>query len=777
MDAFTGSRHYLKLRYPRMIRQTETKAPLDLLKRKFSILHEISSAIVFTDNIGSIANLMLDLALSYTDAEKGSLLMLDGGNVMRVLAARGMDMLSFQDYRVRLGEGISGKVAKDRTPVLVENIDMDERFSRCKRDRYKTKSFISCPLISRNKLLGVFNINDKKDGSPFNNDEFDLLKIISNHAAIALENALLLNELRTKADQLDELNNKLIDSDIHKTEFITRVSHELRNPLNSIKGAIYYLSNADSITQQDRREFYDIISTETNRVVERVENLIDFLGLEDESRILKKSILTPSDLFQDVANAPSIKTLLMRNNIRFQYESQDRTSDIIGDRVKIVQLFMNLVEALTPILSRGDSINVSSCENGNVQMSISIPREIPSELSTFLTSARYPFEPNIPREALKLFLARSVIEAHSWNVDISSERTGSRITFSIPRREGEKIETITENAMDLFIEFICSLLDVNICSIMLSNDRTGELTISSALGLTPEIIRNTIIKKGENIAGWVALTGEPLFITDIEKDARFPRKSIPQYNSKSLISLPLMDGKSVIGVLNVNNKRTSSPFTLSDYYVSSMISRRISRFRSELKSGKYTDDDVRSFINSFENLLTAARHYDKDKSLLTEVVIRMMRISGASEEEVMTGAYAASLYDLGIALIDPSVLQKSALSTEERRSLKAHPINTVDLLHYIESSDEVKKAIIHHHERYDGNGYPDGLKGTEIPLLSRILAVADSYCAMISKRPYRNALQIDVALKEISDAAGTVFDPEITSLLERAVRDGEQSMK
>jgi len=105
-----------------------------------------------------------------------------------------------------------------------------------KRDRYKTKSFISCPILHKNRLLGVLNINDKKDGSPFTNDEFTLIKTISNQAAIIIQNAFLMNQLKMKATDLEEVNKKLIEFDVSKTEFLTRVSHELRTPLNSIKG-------------------------------------------------------------------------------------------------------------------------------------------------------------------------------------------------------------------------------------------------------------------------------------------------------------------------------------------------------------------------------------------------------------------------------------------------------------------------------------------------------------------------------------------------------------
>ena len=86
---------------------------------------------------------------------------------------------------MKVGEGIAGRVAKKREAVLVEDIRTDPHFHDTGRDRYRTRSFISCPLVSKKKLLGVLNVNDKKDMSPFSQHEFVLVKSIANHAAIA----------------------------------------------------------------------------------------------------------------------------------------------------------------------------------------------------------------------------------------------------------------------------------------------------------------------------------------------------------------------------------------------------------------------------------------------------------------------------------------------------------------------------------------------------------------------------------------------------------------
>lgn len=89
------------------------------------------------------------------------------------------------------------------------------------------------------------------------------------------------------------------------------------------------------------------------------------------------------------------------------------------------------------------------------------------------------------------------------------------------------------------------------------------------------------------------------------------------------------------------------------------------------------------------------------------------------------------------------------------------------MLPYLGPVDEI---IRYHHERYDGNGYPYGLRGTEIPLLARIVAVADAYEAMTSHRPYRRALPVEIAVEEIVKGAGTQFDPEVVEAFLLAVR-------
>ncbi|MDH5769208.1 MAG: GAF domain-containing protein, partial [Nitrospirota bacterium] len=573
----------------------------ELLEKRISILQEISNAIVVTDNIGSIATLMLDLAINYSNAEKGSLMLINKRGELYILAARGMDIQFINTYRVKIGEGIAGTVAKNRLPVLVEDIEMDKNFKGEKRDRYKTKSFISCPIVSKERLLGVLNINDKRDSTPFTEDEFALLKIIANQAAITLENAFLMTQLRAKAIDLEEINRRLIETDAVKTEFLTRVSHELRTPLNSIKGAIFYLNQSEKLSRDEYKDFHSIISTETDKLVSIVENQLDFLRLEDEARIIKRSVINLASLLREILDTKLLKTTLAKKNIQLEVDIQESISDIVGDKTRVGQFFINLIEGLSHYLEKDDTIGISINENDFVKVNLILSRRIPETLLPYLFTSKYIFEPQ--PEGLKLYLARMVAEIHRWNLNAENRDDIFLLSLTIPKSTREKVEVAINTTMEIFIEFIAELLDLNICSIMLVDELTGELSIKGAKGLDDEVIKRTKIRIGDSIAGWVALEGKPLLIENIETDPRLRRRSITQYSTKSLLSLPLKIHDRVIGVLNLNNKKTAESFSTQDLYVASALSERVSHFIERLYSGKYGENEMKQFITSFDSLL------------------------------------------------------------------------------------------------------------------------------------------------------------------------------
>jgi hypothetical protein len=306
---------------------------------------------------------------------------------------------------------------------------------------------------------------------------------------------------------------------------------------------------------------------------------------------------------------------------------------------------------------------------------------------------------------------------------------------------------------------------------MLCDEVTGELTIKGARGLESQLVKRTRLRLGDRIAGRVALEGKPLLVEDIESAPGFGRKSISQYNTKSLLCLPLKIGDRVIGVMNLNNKKTAEPFTEMDLAIASLLGERISSFMGKIVSGYYREGMIKQSLASFEGLLSAIKKYHKRRSPLPHLVGGIMEILTDDKDKRILAFYTAMLYDLGLMVIDQCIMNKEKIYFSDARILKTHPHATIALLDGFEISEDARMAVLHHHESFDGTGYPDKLKGEEIPLISRVLSVADSFCAMLEDRPYRKAFTQKQALQEIEKHSGSMYDADVVRALLRTIED------
>lgn len=734
------------------------------------IIDEISRAIIGADDISAIAYLILDLAISYTGAEKGSLMLLDYRGQLYIHSSRGLQHELGRDYRIKIGEGIAGKVAQDRVPVLVTDIERDERFMHSGRDRYQTRSFVSCPIIGQSGLLGVLNINDKKDRQPFSEEEFALIRVVAGQAALALKNALLVEKFKEKIAYSEEVNRKLIETDLAKTDFLTRLSHELRTPLNSIKGSVYYLKNARPLAAGDEgAEFLHIIENETDRLSVILDKQLDFLRLENERRVVQKSIIPLGQLLEEALDSHLIRTVFAKQQLRIDLTEDSAAPDIVGDRVQVSQLFMNLLQGLAGHLERGQLVRISVQEEDVVHVRLRSGQNLsPSTLRAFF-QGQDDFGLGESTPAIKLYLVRKVVEANGWQIEVQNEADGLCCHLTIPKVALEMEEAALDMTMGKVLEFVSELLGANTSSLMLRDRLSGDLVIRSARGLDEEIVRGTRLRIGDRLAGWVAAEGQPLLVEDIEGDPRFGRANAnPQYHSKSLLSVPVKCNDRVIGVLNLTDKESGLPFTDKDLKAAQVLVERIAGFIEHLK--EQTGEgrrDFRKLVASLDSLLSARTRYGKRTSCYPELVDGLLKRLGAGRREQELGAYLALIYDLGLMLLDRRLLEKEKrLSPLEITTLQSHPFTTLELLQDFDCSAEVRQAILHHHEHFDGSGYPAGLAGDGIPLLSRVLAVVDGYCAMREERPYRTALPQEEALKMVREGAGCRYDPQVVAALE-----------
>lgn len=150
---------------------------------------------------------------------------------------------------------------------------------------------------------------------------------------------------------------------------------------------------------------------------------------------------------------------------------------------------------------------------------------------------------------------------------------------------------------------------------------------------------------------------------------------------------------------------------------------------------------------------------------VTAYAVHLAVAAGLSEEDQAIVRLGGLLHDIGKVAIPDDILNKpSRLTDDEFAVIKAHAAVGHEILRRIPHLERANEIVRHHHERWDGRGYPDGLAGNDIPLLARILAIADSFDAMTSNRSYRNTLEHHVAMEEIERCAGSQFDPDLAKL-------------
>ncbi|MFQ5876828.1 MAG: HD domain-containing phosphohydrolase [Acidobacteriota bacterium] len=186
-------------------------------------------------------------------------------------------------------------------------------------------------------------------------------------------------------------------------------------------------------------------------------------------------------------------------------------------------------------------------------------------------------------------------------------------------------------------------------------------------------------------------------------------------------------------------------------------------------------EQERSYIQTVESLAVALEAKDRYTSGHSQRVSRfatlIARSLGLPPGEVEVIGQVARLHDIGkIGMLDKILNKPGKLTPEELEAVRAHPVIGAQILAPVKTFEKHVAGIKHHHETYDGGGYPDGLKGTEIPLAARIVCLADAFDAMTSTRPYRVGLPLGFAMREMQRMAGRQFCPECVDAFVRVLK-------
>jgi putative nucleotidyltransferase with HDIG domain len=300
-------------------------------------------------------------------------------------------------------------------------------------------------------------------------------------------------------------------------------------------------------------------------------------------------------------------------------------------------------------------------------------------------------------------------------------------------------------------------------SIMLLDPEGTRLSIEAARGLPEEVVSSTHIRMGEGIAGWVAQHRKPLILVDAQESgfgAELERQGL-----RAALCVPLVIKGKVIGVLNVSKAESSEAFSRENLKIVASFAGQLA---VAIENARLYVDLEKTFLGTIGALAAAVDAKDPytygHSNEVTEHTLAIAKELEVSETETETLRIAALLHDIGKIGIDSGILNKPGkLTAEEFEVIRSHPDIAANILGSLEFLSDVVPLVHHHHEFWDGSGYPTGLAGESIPRGARIISVADAYNAMTSDRPYRAALSREAAVRELHDNSGTQFDPVIVS--------------
>jgi putative nucleotidyltransferase with HDIG domain len=322
-----------------------------------------------------------------------------------------------------------------------------------------------------------------------------------------------------------------------------------------------------------------------------------------------------------------------------------------------------------------------------------------------------------------------------------------------------------EEVLDIIMSQAKEVVDAEASSVFLVDENTRDLYFVSATGTGGEMARRIRVPWGKGVVGWVAETGESLLVPDVSKDKRFQKRVDEEddFVTRSVLAVPLVMKGRVVGVAEALNKRGGGEFSQDDVKLFEALARHAAAAVVNARAYSELEELFKSSIRAVVLAVEAKDRYTHGHTeRVTKYSVMTARELGLSAEGVKRVEMAALLHDVGKIGIPDTILGKPGkLTDEEFEIVKGHPVKGAEMMAPIGAMREITPGVRHHHERFDGLGYPDKLRDGEIPLLGRIIAVGDVFDALTTDRPYRAAISVEESLEYLQSNAGYQFDPDV----------------
>lgn len=304
-------------------------------------------------------------------------------------------------------------------------------------------------------------------------------------------------------------------------------------------------------------------------------------------------------------------------------------------------------------------------------------------------------------------------------------------------------------------------------AVLLLSEETGRAQVSAARGDLLDVFRQPMPGMPDGVLCQVLATGEHAVVCDVPQGG--------SSETSSILCVPLMAGERLMGTVCARDKLSGEEYLAGDAKVVGAIGAQAA---TAISNAMLFGDVKTLFLGTVRSLASAVDAKDPytlgHSQRVTQYAMVLARELGLPASEVEDLQLAALLHDVGkIGLPDEILLKAGKLTSEEWEQVRKHPIWGEEILRPIKQLRRVASWIRHEHERWNGSGYPDGLRGGAIPMPSRIIAVADAFDALTSDRSYRKAVSVDEAVDILQCAAGTEYDPEVIAVFLTAAESGK----
>lgn len=569
------------------------------------------------------------------------------------------------------------------------------------------KSALFIPLQTKTQCVGLLMVANIDKKNIFSVNDLEEATIFANLVALKIEHSTLLKDRELQIKQMEQLNllaKKLSTSRTYES-IIGRTFEYLQESIKFDIGVATLFTN-----EEEEKRYY-----------------------------ISNYLLEPKKINALSAHLNEISQMLIPNKNR---------------QIKRQQLFLS-----------GQNNENSPIFNGKIKSFLTVPLVFQGKnigIITLSTLRKNAFSRENLRNLTTIsnLLATSV-ENVKINLDLEKHVDEVSVLFEISQSITSTL--VLDEVLDSIVSFSIEMINALRCELRLLDQTGNVLEVKASRGLSKSFLSSKAIHKGESIIGTCFEKRRPMSVSDVRKLDNDPfLSSMRKEKIVGVLAVPIVLHNKSIGVITIYTSKVKN-FSQNEIDLLSTFASQASIAIENARLYANMKEQYMSMVMALAAAIEAKDSYTHGHSTkVMEYAVKISKEIGLNDDQIETVRYAGLLHDIGkIGVKDVILSKQGKLSNEEVAELHKHPEYGANIMERVAILKDIAPLTLYHHERFDGKGYPLGLKGSQIPLGARILAVADTYDAMIADRPYRKAFPFDYVKKEMFKAAGSQLDPAL----------------